>query len=189
VRAGIVSALAGHWIANAFADPGEYAAVGLRYEGAALRPILIQVVVVALIVGALTLASRYSTRRSRLHPSVIDSRAVVTAILATLQLAAFAVMEITERLALGESYGAAIRSGIFDRSFAVELVVAIVTALVVVAIAMAVRSVVRSILSGPRTGRRLVAPSRPWESPWVGNVLILAGAGGVRAPPQHTRYP
>ena len=42
IRVALVSALVGHWIANAIADPGEYAVVGLRYEGAALRPILIQ---------------------------------------------------------------------------------------------------------------------------------------------------
>jgi hypothetical protein len=33
VRAALISALVGHWIANAIADQGEYAAVGLRYEG------------------------------------------------------------------------------------------------------------------------------------------------------------
>jgi uncharacterized membrane protein len=181
-RAALVSALIGHWIANAIADPIEYASVGLRYEGEAFRPILFQTAIVVIAVLVMTLASRLRPRR-RLDLDLAGSRAVLTVVLATIQLVSFTAMEITERLALGEGYTAAFRSGVFDGGFAVELIVAIVSALLLVALAIALTRVVQAFFSGSRRRSAVVEPVRHIETPFVRRVLILAGSGGMRAPP------
>jgi hypothetical protein len=186
IRVALVSALVGHWIANAIADPGEYASVGLPYEGAALRPISIQTALVALAIVAITLAHRLGFRRRRArvdHPSTI----ALTLMLVALQTTLFAAMEITERLSIGEAYAAAFRGGILGRGFAVELVVAIATALLLVGIAIGVRRIVRAILMSPRTRPAVGPPVVASETTFVRPVLILAGSGGVRAPPVRAR--
>ncbi len=188
IRVALGSALVGHWIANAIADPDEYAAVGLRYEGAALRPILFQTALVALAIVAITLAQRFRRRRrvarARVdHPSTI----ALTLMLMALQTTLFAAMEITERLSVGEAYAAAFRGGVLDRGFAVELAVALATALLLVALAIGVRRIVLAILSAPRTLPTGVAPDVPPTTTFVRPVLILAGSGGVRAPPVPVR--
>ena len=187
IRVALASALVGHWIANALADPGEYAAVGLRYEGSALRPILIQTVVVGLAVLAITLGRRFGWLRARRARLDGASVLVLAAVLSAFQIVAFAAMEVTERLSIGERYAAAFRGGILDRGFAIELVVAIATALLLVGIAIGVRRIVRAILSSPRARPAVVPPVMAGETSFVRPVLILAGSGGVRAPPLGSR--
>ena len=166
--------------------PASTQSVGLRYEGAALRPILIQTGLVLLAIVAITLAPRLGFRRrpARVdHPSTI----ALTLMLMALQTTLFAAMEITERLSIGEAYAAAFRGGILDRGFAVELVVALATALLLVGLAIGVRRIVRAILSAPRARARAVAPEVGPSTAFVRPVLILAGSGGVRAPPVRVR--
>jgi hypothetical protein len=182
IRVALASALVGHWVANAIADPGEYASVGLRYEGAALRPILFQTAFVALAIVAITLARRV---RVPCRPASFDrtSAITLTAMLTAFQIVAFATMEVTERLSIGERYSAAFRGGILDRGFVIELVVAIAIALLLVAIAIGVRRIVRAVFSAPRTRPVAIGPQHARETTFVRPVLILAGSGGVRAPP------
>ena len=87
IRVALMSALVGHWIANAIADPDEDAVVGLRYEGAALRPILIQTALVALAILAITLAQGFRRRPAHVDRTSIIALAVM---LVALQTALFA---------------------------------------------------------------------------------------------------
>jgi hypothetical protein len=185
VRVALVSALIGHWIANAIADPLEYASVGLRYEGAALRPIAFQTAAVLAALIVLTVVRRLHPGRRLAAPRRLTSRTALTLMLTGLQMGVFGAMEVTERLALGETYAAAFHGGILDGGFVLELVVAIASALVLVALAIAVTRAVRSILSGPRGRTPSADPVQHAESPFVRPVLILAGSGGMRAPPTH----
>jgi hypothetical protein len=183
VRAALVSALVGHWIANAIADPLEYASVGLRYEGEAFRPIAFQTAAVLVALIGLTIAPRLRVRWRLDAPPLVSSKAALTLLLTSLQVALFGVMEISERIALGESYAAAFRGGILDGGFALELVVAIASALVLVALAIVVTRAVKSILTRSRERPPSREPVQHAEAPFVRPVLILAGSGGMRAPP------
>ena len=111
----------------------------------------------------------------------------MTSILVAIQMASFAVMEVTERLALGENYGAAFRSGVLDAGFSVELIVAIASALLLVALALAVTRVVRAILQGSRRRIASLEPALRIEGPFVRRLRINAGSGGMRAPPTSIR--
>ena len=184
VRAALASALAGYWVANAIADPREYEAVGLRYEGAALVPILAQTAVVSLVLCLTGIASWWWNRRNGESRSFNLRPAAICGCLVVFQIGAFTVMETVERVWLGESYAAAFKGGVFDLGFLIELLIAIASALLLVALMRAMARVVRAILAASHVGEAADRET-PWPRPpaFVRPVPILAGAGGVRSPP------
>jgi hypothetical protein len=182
-RVALMSALVGHWIANAIADPIEYASVGLRYDADALRPILFQSILAGVLLVSLTMAARLRVTRRLSHRMLEGPRLPLAALLATMQICLFVVMEITERIALGETYARAFHGGVLDAGFGIELVIAIASALALVALAMAVTRVVRSLLGRTPTARPSADRSGPREHTHVRAIRLLAGSGGVRAPP------
>jgi uncharacterized membrane protein len=147
LRAIIATALLGHWVANALADPGEYAAVGLRYEGRALYPILIQTALAVLAIAALSVLAG---TRAHLAPAAEHlSRRLLTVIVVSVQVALVAGFEVTERIGIGEAYAQAFREGLFDRGFALELGIALLSAILLVALTLALAHVVRAIRRRP----------------------------------------
>jgi hypothetical protein len=187
-RAALVTALAGHWIANSIADPIEYASVGLRYEGAALRPIILQSVIVALLIGLLTLGPRLRLPQRWIDRGSSLTRTELALLLIGSQIGLSGLMELTERLALGAAYTTAFRTGFLDVGFGVELLIAIVSALLLVALAIGVARAIRALLPRARTRTNVDEPRSPIEAPFVRRVLTLAGSGGVRAPPSTAAF-
>jgi hypothetical protein len=181
LRAIIATALLGHWVANALADPGEYAAVGLRYEGRALYPILIQTALAVLAIAALSVLAG---TRAHLAPAAEHlSRRLLTVIVVSVQVALVAGFEVTERIGIGEAYAQAFREGLFDRGFALELGIALLSAILLVALTLALAHVVRAIRRRPITlGRSTPNPlGRPADK-FARRPSLVVG-GGVRAPP------
>jgi len=181
LRAIIATALLGHWVANALADPGEYAAVGLRYEGRALYPILIQTALAAAVIVALTLLAR--TQAHLLPTADRLSRWVLTALVVTTQVALAAGLEVTERVGIGDAYARAFHEGLVDRGFALELGIALLSAIVLVVLTLAVAHVVRAIMRRSIARRRSGPnPVRPLADVPAPRAVLVVG-GGVRAPP------
>jgi hypothetical protein len=196
-RAALVTALAGHWIANSIADPIEYASVGLRYDGAALRPIILQSVIVALLVGLLTLASRLRLPQRWIHRDSSLTRTELALLLLGAQIGLSGLMEMTETLALGGAYAAAFRTGFLDVGFGVELLIAIVSALLLVALAIGLPGRSERCFPGPELagtwtnhGARSSHPSSVACSPWLAPVgfgrRLRQQPSGVRRPPRPT---
>lgn len=179
VRAALASAIAGHWLANALADPDEYARVGLGYSGSALLPIVVQTIGVLALIGLATVLARRSTPRTarRLRP------VPVTLVLTGSQLALSWFFEATERLTLSREYLEAFEGGWLESGFGLELAVALASAVILVVLARAAGTLVRILLSRkhrpvPRTAPE---PFTPYDVPRT--VRHLVGAGSVRAPP------
>jgi len=184
-RAALGSALVGYWVANAVADPREYAAIGLRYEGSALHPILAQTLIALVLLGLTSIPAFRRTRPTTPSAWLDRGPVAVFGLLTLVQVGLFGLMETVERLWLGSGYADAFHGGPFDLGFLIEVLIAIVSAVVVVAVMTAMVRAVRAILAGPRP---LPAPGEPatahvHPAPFVRPVPVLVGAGGVRAPP------
>ena len=181
LRAIVATALLGHWVANAVADPGEYAAVGLRYEGRALVPILAQT---ALGVLAIILLGVIARRRAHLIPAAERlPRPILTAIVMATQVALAAGMEVTERIAIGDAYGQAFRTGVLDRGFALELGIALISAVILVALTLALAKVVRAIRAQWLGPLRPAAARRARPIDACLPLPAISRGGGGRAPP------
>jgi hypothetical protein len=168
----LLCALAGHLVANALLDEGQYVRAGLEYTWRASFPALIQAIVILAIAAALGPASR-RLDRSR---SGTPMRGSLT-VFATSQVLLFLTLELTERVIQRQPFA----EGLFGSDFTLELVLALACALVLaVCAALAirfVRSVRRQITSKPIPASicsflRVALPRR---------TMVLAG--GVRAPP------
>jgi hypothetical protein len=183
VRAVLTSAMVGHWVANAVADPGEYARIGRQYAGDALHPILIQTGVVALLVTLMTLLAR---RRAPGGPSsarILGSAPLLGVLLGT-QVSLVVLLEWTERVALGAPYAGAFGGGPFESGFIIELVLAAGSALLLVLLCAAAGRILKALL---RTTVELAIADPQVRQPVVLEVArpvgALVGAGGERAPP------
>lgn len=179
VRAALASAIAGHWLANALADPGEYARVGLEYSGRALLPIAVQTLLVLSLIGLATALSR-----RRPHPARTNLSPVRMAmILAGSQLALSWLFEATERLTLSHEYVEAFEGGWLASEFGLELLVALVSAVILVVLARAVGTLVRVLLARRQRPAPSPEPRRFTHRQAPRHVRHLVGAGAVRAPP------
>ncbi len=186
VRASLVTALVGHWIANAVMDPIEYEAVGLRYSGEALVPILVQSALTVVVFGVLSwFANR---RRHGPLPAWRLSQAALRIALVTSQLGLLWMLEASERLALGETFAPAFHGGLVDHTFFLELVVATLSAALLVALAGATTRLLRTFLRDPRPVR-VASPLEVGvvDGPRRRAAPVMAGAGGERAPPSSIR--
>lgn len=190
IRAALASALAGHWIANAVADPGEYARVGLEYAGEAMYPILVQTAATLLLIGALSLGAPWWRARTRPIARRPMRPLPLLILLVVFQIGFFWLMEGTERMSLEGRYEKAFEVGLFESGFVLELLIAIVSALLVVLLARFTSRFVKAFL---KTRRQVESPLAGGFAPsiveFIRPIEVLAGAGCVRAPPAELPIP
>jgi hypothetical protein len=176
-RGTLLSALCGHWIANAILDAGQYTRAGLEYTWRASLPILVQTILVLLIVIVLGPLADRGRRAEVLQPVVRPRRTSLLSLLATSQVALFLLLEVSERLIQREPFS----GGLLASGFGFELLFAIGSALLLAGLGSVALRVIRSFR------RQLTAVTV--EDPVVLFPLHVAPAhppilvGGVRAPP------
>jgi hypothetical protein len=126
LRVAIVTALFGHWLANALFDREQYTGAGPYILGRLDEPILVQG---GLALIALTILTIRDRRRGA--GSFLDGlgRARLVLLLVGIQLALFVGMEATERMAIEAIAGERTDVGVFGTGFLPEFVVAIGSAL------------------------------------------------------------
>jgi hypothetical protein len=176
LRGTLLSALTGHWVANALFDPDQYSEASLEYSWRASLPILVQTFLVLVVVVGLGPLSRRSVLLGRRGPARPSLRRLLT-LFVTSQVLLFLAMELSERVVQREPFG----DGLLSSGFVLELVFAIGSALLLAALGTAAARVIRSFRRQPATSavsdrlgllRRTLAPTHP---------VVLVG--GVRAPP------
>ncbi len=178
-RAAILSALLGHWIANALFDRYQYAGAGPALLDRLDDPMLVQAALGLIAVIALTIRSRH---REATTVTRGLNRGSLALLLVGVQLVLFIGMEGSERLTIDAIAGDHTGVGPFEVGFFAELVVAVGSALILAFVGEAAKRFL-----GRLRGTELSAPTReasflpPGHAPAA---RMLAGAGGVRAPPR-----
>jgi hypothetical protein len=178
VRAATVTALTGHWIANALFDRDQYEEATEQLLSRLDDPMLVQAAVGVLLIAALTIWDRHRGATSCWRPGGL----LGVLALAAFQLAVFVALEGSERLAIEAVAGEQTTIAPFEVGFVAELLVAVGAALVFSVVGEAARRCLDA--RGPRG---LVARSEHAVSLRTGHVptaAALVGAGGVRAPPR-----
>jgi hypothetical protein len=175
VRGSLLSAICGHWIANALLDSDQYTRAGLEYTWRASLPILLQTILVLFVVAMIGPLSKghaqSSSRLIRSHPP----RLVM--LLGTSQFVLFLLMEVSERIVQREPF----TDGLLASGFAFELLFAIGSALLLAGLGSAALHVIRSLRRRPTTATTEdpVGLARQYVPP--AHELIVVG--DVRAPP------
>jgi hypothetical protein len=176
-RAVIVTSLLGHWVANALFDRSEYSGAGSEVLARLDDPFLVQAALGLVLVVLSWVPKRWRGQA----PHVFAGRLPLACLLVGLQLIAFVALESSERLAVEVLAGDEAHVGIFGAGFVAELLVAVGSALLLAFVAEATMrwlGTARPADLGPVEQRRTV--SFPGYAP---PPRVLAGAGGVRAPP------
>jgi hypothetical protein len=179
LRIGIVTALFGHWLANALFDRDQYTGAAPDILGRLDEPILVQA---GLALIALTIMTIRDRRRG--PGSFLDGfgRAQMVVLLVGIQLALFVGMEGTERLAIEVIAGERADVGVFGTGFLAEFVVAIGSALLLAMLGEVTKRILDLLreeevtASDPRASTFVLSGFAPAPK-------VLAGSGGVRAPP------
>jgi len=182
LRAFLVSALVGHWVANALFDRDEYAGADPSTIGHLYDPILVQTALVLLAALALTIWER--RRRGTGGESVLAGVGFhrLLGFFLVSQLLLFLGMEITERLAIGTLFGEPFYVGMLGSGFVAELLVAVGSVFLLALLGAATTRLVEALRSRDGTaGEESRETFLPHEFPRPPRVL--AGAGGVRSPP------
>ena len=179
--AAVLTAGAGHWIANALFDRDEYAGAGAEVVGRLHDPAIVQSAVALIIIGVLASWDRVRSRRGRVHVLAGVGRSQLLWILLGVQVLLFVAMEASERMAIEALSSAPTGVEPLGVGFVSELIVAIGSALLLAVLGEATARIVASL-------RR--RPARPVPlGGWVpfdasGPARqVLVGAGGERAPP------
>jgi hypothetical protein len=178
VRAVIVTALLGHWVANVLFDRDQYAGADSELLARLDDPMLVQATLGLLVMAILSIRDRHRNGSSH----IVDlGRVQLAVLLVGLQLLLFIGLESSERLAVDVFAGGQADVGIFGSGFVAELLVAVGSALILTFLA----EVTKRFLSLFRPGS-LRADQEHGSllslgfAPCLG---VLSGAGGVRAPP------
>jgi hypothetical protein len=183
IRAALLTALAGHWIADAIFDREQYAGATPEVLGALNDPILVQTVLVLIASAALTVCGYRRRREGAASLFASLGRTHLLGVLVGAQLLLFVGMEATERLSIDVLHQEeSISVGVFGTGFAAELVVAIGTALALALLGEATARFVGRL----RARDRVAATDAPLSNSRRGfdpAPRALVGAGGVRAPP------
>ena len=170
-----MTALLGHWAANALFDEEQYTGAGADLLARLDHPFFVQATVGLLIVALLSFG------RHRAQRVVVLSRFPLAALLIGLQLLLFLGLESSERIAVDLFAGGTTEVGVFGIGFVAELIVAVGSALVLTVVAEAAKRCFRIGRAPhrhvPRERRFCTSVGFP---PAAG---VLSGAGGVRAPP------
>jgi hypothetical protein len=173
----LLSALCGHWIANALFDSDEYTGAGLEYTWRASLPILIQTVLVLFAVVMLGRLSKRSSGVESCSGMVRSHLPRLVTLLVFSQLLLFLLLEVSERIVQREPFA----DGLLASGFTFELLFAIGSALLLAAVALAALHVIRSPRRRPTTAtiEDLVGLVRHRDVP-VHELIVV---GDVRAPP------
>jgi hypothetical protein len=179
LRVAIVTALVGHWLANALFDRDQYTDAGPLILGRLDEPILVQTGLALIAVAILTIRGR---RREAWSFFAGFGRVRMVLLLVGIQLALFVGMEATERLAIEVIAGERTDVGVFGTGFLAEFVVAIGSALLLAMLGEATKRILDLLRADEG------AASEPQASTFVLSGFapapkVLAGSGGVRAPP------
>jgi len=183
IRAAGVSVLIGHWLADLLFDPHQYASGAQKLLGELNDPIYAQTILAAVAFVALT---RWGKRRERTGAPLLlggASRLRLLGVLLAADVILFLGLEATERTAIGLMSGRATGVGALGAGFMTELLVAVGGALLLALLGVATVRIVRHLTARARVIRairpRVFVPQRSRRLP-----LVLAGTGGVRAPPR-----
>lgn len=178
IRAAIVAALLGHWIANSLFDRDQYAGAGPALLDRLDDPMLVQAALGLLAIIALTIRSR---RREARTVTGSPSRAKLALLLVGVQVVLFLGMEGSERLTIDALAGEQTDVGPFEVGFLAELLVAVGSALILAFAGEAAKRFLGLLRPIDLPARSREASSLPrGHAPAT---RMLAGAGGVRAPP------
>lgn len=179
LRVGIVTALFGHWLANALFDRDQYTGAGPHILGRLDEPFLVQTGLALIALAILTIRDR---RRGAGSFLAGFGRAQMVLLLVGIQLALFVGMEATERLAIEVIAGQRTDVGVFGTGFLPELVVAIGSALLLAMLGEATKRMLdllhedEGAAPDPQVSTFALSGFTPAPE-------VLAGSGGVRAPP------
>jgi hypothetical protein len=179
LRVGIVTALFGHWLANALFDRDQYTGAGPHILGRLDEPFLVQTGLALIALAILTIRDR---RRGAGSFLAGFGRAQMVLLLVGIQLALFVGMEATERLAIEVIAGERTDVGVFGTGFLPELVVAIGSALLLAMLGEATKRILdllredEGAAPDPKVSTFALSGFAPAPE-------VLAGSGGVRAPP------
>jgi hypothetical protein len=186
--AALVTALSGHWVANILFDRDQYAGASPSLLGHLNDPVLVQTVLVCVALAALAIWGRSRGRR-RVRPLLADlGRLQLVGVLVAAQLCLFVGMEVWERLAIASICCEQVHVGAFGAGFVAELLVAVGSAIAIAVFGAATARVVQLLrIRAPQRAARL--KELPARREFVRLPQVLAGTGGVRAPPSlaHSR--
>lgn len=180
LRAAIVSALLGHWLANALFDREQYAGAGSEILGRLDEPFLVQAALAFAAVVLLTIRDRRRRGAGSFLPGI--GRVQMVALLVGVQLVLFVGMETTERLAIDVIAGERADVAVFGTGFLAEFAVAIGSALLLALLGETSKRILELLRPGEGAATSPLAPSFVLSG-FASPPLVLAGSGGVRAPP------
>jgi hypothetical protein len=179
LRVAILTALLGHWLANALFDRDQYTGAGPLILDRLDEPILVQT---GLALAALAILTFRDRRRGPGSFLAGLGRPQIVLLLVGIQLVLFVGMEATERLAIEVIAGERADVGVFGTGFLAEFVVAIGSALLLAMLGEATKRILDLLreeevtASDPRASTFVLSGFAPAPK-------VLAGSGGVRAPP------
>ena len=176
----VAGILGAHWAAYLFAapDPHDRAHL-LETSGHAYWPLAAMVAIAAAAFGLVTFVG------SRIHPSIVTSRrAILSHSLPRflgLQVGGFALLEISERVLSGHSFGTSdLLATTFVAGVVIQVIAAILSALLLVGIAFVVERIVRR----RPAKRRVAGPIRTVTTlVSVPAVVPATGSHTLRGPP------
>jgi hypothetical protein len=175
----VLGLVAGHGIAYLIAIPDAHRrAAVLQNTGHAYLPLLVEIGLILAVAGAASIVMRALGSRARIHEGSVAETAVA---LGALQVGAFVVLEIVERLVTHMPLHELVSDHLLAIGVVVQLGVALIGALVLRALA--------------RTAARLALVAVPPHTPRPSGLVpipvprtlglrpVLVGAVGVRGPP------
>jgi len=175
----VLGLVAGHAIAYLIAIPDAHRrAAVLQNTGHAYLPILVEIGLILAVAGAASIVMRALGSRARLHEGSVAETAVA---LGALQVGAFVVLEVVERLVTHMPLHELVSDHLLAVGVLVQLGVAVVGALVLRAMARTAARLA-SVFAAPRTLRPAGLIPLP-VARMLGPSPMLIGAVGVRGPP------
>ena len=186
--AALVTALTGHWVANLLFDRDQYAGASPKLLGHLNDPVLVQTILVGVALAALAIWGRGRERRRAAPLFAGLGRLQLIGVLVAAQLCLFVGMEVWERLAIASICCERVHVGAFGAGFIAELLVAVGSAIAIAVFGAATARVVQ-LLRIRRPEREARLREHPSHREYVRLPQVLAGTGGVRAPPSlaHSR--
>jgi hypothetical protein len=182
--AAVLTAVTGHWVANALFDRDEYAGAGADVVGRLHDPAIVQSAIALVIIGVLASWDRVRSRRGRVHVLAGIGPNQLVLILLGVQVFLFVALEASERMVIETL--STVPTGVepLGAGFVSELIVAIGSAILLAVLCEATARIVASLRR--RSGRPVsLGDWVPFdESGPPRNVLV--GAGRERAPPRRS---
>lgn len=189
LKAASLTALVGHWVANVLFDRDQYEGAAPEVVARLNDPIAVQALVVVVALVALTAWERRRVRALSRPFLENAGRLQLLAILVVLQAGLFVGMEVSERFTIAALSSEPVHVGLFGDGFLAEVLVALPSALALALVGARTVQIIESFRSSPLPARAESVTAVLLDRVFARRCLVLAGAGGVRAPPLTTPIP